>query len=129
METKDFKAEYINVTLLEVISYDTIILDINYSNESHVKECSLFRVSKDAMSDEKKEEVTTFLKNLIHVNNKYKAQFLDERRSKFKDIKELLILYNLDLTSNINDSIINYIKSDKESLRMKDIIAKIRLRK
>lgn len=124
METRDFTNNFLEANLVQVISYDTVLLKIDYLTGSEIKECKLFRISKSDVDSEYYRNVLLHLNSLI--TEKVKIKILNGNKHKSDINKEIVILYSDDTKHNINNQLLDFIKERNENNRMLEILNRLR---
>lgn len=126
METRDFNKMCLNARLIEIISYNRIIMDIDYPDGTKTRECELFRILRSNPPEPLVKEVTNEIKTIIPCNNFYKIKVLNERRQRNFNNRELIILYSLDMKVNFNDHLIKFMIEYNKQKDMSTLFSLIR---
>lgn len=129
METKDFNPDFINAKIISILSYDTVMLEIDYPESKEIKECKLFRITKLNTHLSYYTDVLNHLTNLANENNHIKIKVLKERRQSRKSMSDIIMMFTLDEKTNINDRLLKYIREDENLSKIKVIINKLRSKK
>jgi len=129
METKDFSPDFLNARILSIISYDTVCLDIAYPTGHEIKECKLFRITKQDVNASYYKDVLNHLTTITLDKQTVKIKILKERRHNRAETMETIMMYSEDTKQNINDHLLKFIKEDKDNYKIAQIISKLRTKK
>jgi hypothetical protein len=127
METRDFNNDYLIARVIDIVSYDKLLLEIDYPTKKEQKICTLFKVPTSNQSNIFIEDVGKHLRTIVETNNFYKIKILNERRQRGASCNNILVmLYSLDIKTNINDKLLRYIAGYKSHIKLDTIISNIR---